>query len=615
MRAPLRILYLEDDPLDAELVHGTLQAGGIDCDCTRVETKAELVAALQQGGFDLLLADYTLPSFDGLSALHIAQQGWPQLPFVFVSGTLDEEVAIETLKIGATDYVFKTRLARIVPSVQRALREAEERIERRRAEEALRRSEAYLAEAQRLSHTGSFGWDLASGQLYWSRETFRIMDYGPDSKVTIDHVVQRTHPEDRTFLSELIERVSSEKTAFDCEHRLLMPDGAVKHLRVVGYPSLSESGTLEFVGAVTDITERKRAESDLKNALGEIKRLRDQLYKENIALRDEIDKASMFEEIVGESLSLRAVLARVAKVAPTDSTVLISGETGTGKELIARAIHKRSQRSSRAFVSVNCAATPQTLIAAELFGYEKGAFTGANQRHAGRFEVANHGTIFLDEVGEMPGETQVALLRVLQEREFERVGGTQSIPVDVRVIAATNCDLPAAVRSGKFRVDLFYRLNVFPIHVPPLRQRPEDIDLLAKYFIERYAAKAGKRIRRVDNRTAKLLETYHWPGNIRELQNVIERAMILCDSDTFSVEATWFQPEAEPGAGLQPSLINQERELIEAALAESRGRVSGPDGAARRLGVPRTTLEYKIKSLRIDKYRYRFEAREPPTEE
>jgi formate hydrogenlyase transcriptional activator len=249
-------------------------------------------------------------------------------------------------------------------------------------------------------------------------------------------------------------------------------------------------------------------------------------------------------------------------------------------------------------------------MAAELFGYERGAFTGANQRHAGRFEVANHGTMFLDEIGEMPGETQVALLRVLQEREFERVGGTQSIPVDVRVIAATNCDLPSAVRSGKFRLDLFYRLNVFPIHVPPLRERPEDILLLAKYFIERYAAKQGKRIRRVEKRTAELLESYQWPGNIRELQNVIERAMILCDSDTFFVEEAWLQPEAKPRVGLQPSLINQERELIEAALAETRGRISGPDGAARRLGVPRTTLEYKIKSLRIDKFRYRAEARE-----
>src|ERR1700719_4316846 len=254
--------------------------------------------------------------------------------------------------------------------------------------------------------------------------------------------------------------------------------------------------------------------------------------EETLDLRDEVLSTSMFEEIVGSSDAICGVTEQVMRVAPSDATVLITGESGTGKELIARAIHKRSLRSRSVFTKMNCAVTPPSLIAAELFGYEKGAFTGANQRHAGRFEVTNHGTIFLDEIGDMPSETQVALLRVLQEREFERVGGTQSIPVDVRVIAATNWDLPAAVRSGKFRLDLFYRLNVFPIHVPPLRERPEDIFLLAKYFIERYAAKGGKRIRRVEKRTAELLEGYHWPGNIRELQNVIERAMILCDSDT-----------------------------------------------------------------------------------
>ena len=336
--------------------------------------------------------------------------------------------------------------------------------------------------------------------------------------------------------------------------------------------------------------------------------------EETLNLFDEdIFSTSMFEEIVGSSEAICHVTAQVLRVAPSSSTVLITGESGTGKELIARAIHKRSHRSRSIFTKMNCAVTPPSLIAAELFGYEKGAFTGAHRRHAGRFEVANHGTIFLDEIGEMPSETQVALLRVLQEHEFERVGGTQSIPADVRVIAATNSDLPSAIRSGKFRTDLFYRLNVFPIHVPPLRERPEDILLLAKYFIERYAAKVGKKIRPVEKRTAERLECYRWPGNSRELQNVIERALIVCDSDTFLVERAWLQPESEVRAGLQPSLMSQERELIEAALAETRGRISGPDGAARRLGVPRTTLEYKIKSLRINKYRFRVEARKLPS--
>jgi PAS domain S-box-containing protein len=609
MRPPLRILSLEDDPKDAELVQETLESDGIPCQITRVETEADFIASLEEGGFDLILADYTLPSFDGLSALKIARQGWPQVPFIFVSGTLGEEVAIEALKIGATDYVFKTRLSRIVPSVTRALREAAERTELRHAEEALRRSEAYLAEAQRLSHTGSFGWDLFSGEIYWSRETFRIFDYPTDCKVTIDLARQRTHPEDGAKVQQLLDLVSRERENFDFEHRLLMPDGSLKYVRVVGNPSENESGGFEFVGAVTDITERKRAEADLKKALDEIKELRDRLYKENIVLREEVDKVSMFEEIVGESSTLRAVLGRVAKVAPTDSTVLITGETGTGKELIARAIHKRSQRSSRAFVSVNCAAIPSSLIASELFGHERGAFTGAVQRRLGRFELAEGGTIFLDEIGELPAETQIALLRVLQEREFERVGGSQPIHADVRVITATNRDLESAIATGDFRKDLFYRLNVFPIEIPPLRERRADIPALVDYFIQRYSRQAGKKIGSIEKRTLELLQSYSWPGNIRELQNVIERSVIVCDTDPFSVDPSWIS--AAPSSSRQTDGLiarksaAEEKEVIEAALAATGGRISGPTGAAAQLGVPASTLESKIRSLKINKYRFK----------
>ena len=319
---------------------------------------------------------------------------------------------------------------------------------------------------------------------------------------------------------------------------------------------------------------------------------------------DDIFSTSVFEEIVGSSEAIRWVTAQVLRVAPSDATVLITGESGTGKELIARAIHRRSNRSRWPFVCMNCAATPPSLIAADLFGHERGAFTGANQRRAGRFEVANHGTLFLDEIGDMPAETQVSLLRVLQEREFERVGGNRSIPVDVRVIAATNCDLSTEVGSGEFRRDLFYRLNVFPIHVPPLRERREDILLLAKYFIERYAANARKRIRSVNQRTAQLLEAYHWPGNIRELQNVIQRAVILCEADVFSVEEAWFQSTSGSRYDARPPHSIQEKARIEAALEESRGRISGARGAATRLGIPRTTLEAKIKRLTINKYKY-----------
>jgi formate hydrogenlyase transcriptional activator len=355
-----------------------------------------------------------------------------------------------------------------------------------------------------------------------------------------------------------------------------------------------------WYSASTDIDERKRAE--------------EKLQLENAALREEIDQTSMFEEIVGTSSALQTVLSRISKVAPSDSTVLITGETGTGKELVARAIHRRSRRSGRAFVSVNCAAIPRDLILSELFGHEKGAFTGAMQRRLGRFEMADGGTIFLDEVGELSPDTQVALLRVLQEREFERVGGGQPIRVDVRLIAATNRDLQAAVANGTFRHDLFYRLNVFPIEVPPLRERKDDILMLVEYFVQRYAAKAGKHIRSIDKNTLDLLRSYHWPGNIRELQNIIERFVILSSGEVLSVnekglsqETPWpaSRVEASPRLNLDAE-SRSEREIIEAALAETRGRLSGPSGAATKLRIPPSTLANRIKALKINKKQFKF---------
>jgi formate hydrogenlyase transcriptional activator len=383
----------------------------------------------------------------------------------------------------------------------------------------------------------------------------------------------------------------------EIEARLPMR-GGVYHWFFFRYkPLRDEQGRItRWAVAAIDIEDRKQE--------------RERLQHENVALREEIDKASMFEEIVGSSPALRAVLSRVAKVAPTDSTVLITGETGTGKELIARAIHRRSRRSSRAFVSVNCAAIPRDLIASELFGHEKGAFTGATQRHLGRFELAEGGTIFLDEIAELPAETQVALLRVLQEREFERVGGDRTINCDVRVIAATNRDVQAAIAAGAFRSDLFYRLNVFPIETPPLRKRREDIPLLVEYFIDRYARKAGKNIRQVNKKTLELLQSYPWPGNIRELQNIVERSVIVCETESFSVDESWLSsqrlsPESKSQVGLSQMLAMQEKELLEAALRECGGRVSGPSGAAARLSMPRSTLESKIRSLEIDKNRFK----------
>ena len=483
--------------------------------------------------------------------------------------------------------------------------------DRKKAQESLRRSEAYLAEAQSLSHTGSWAHDVARKEIiYWSPESYRTFGFDPKDPVSFRDARNRVHPEDLATFDSIRERGIHEKTGSAIDFRIVLPNGTIRHVHCVSRPVFGPSGeVVELVGTNMDVTEQYQAKAALEKAFEEIKQLKDELYRENLALKEEIDHASMFEEIVGTSEVLRRVLVQVAKVAPTDSTVLISGETGTGKELIARAIHRRSQRSARAFVSVNCAAIPATLIGSELFGHEKGAFTGATQRRLGRFELAHGGTLFLDEVGDLPQETQIALLRVLQERQFERIGGTQTIAANVRIIAATNRDLKTAVAAGTFRSDLFYRLNVFPIAVPALRERKDDIALLVEYLIERYASKAGKKIKHLHKQTLQLFQDYDWPGNIRELQNVVERAVILCEGETFTVDESWLQfnsPRSnDSAAGLARLGAEEERKLIESALAECRGRVAGPTGAAAKLKIPRSTLETKIRKLGIAKHRFK----------
>jgi PAS domain S-box-containing protein len=588
----------------------------------------------------------------------------------------------------------------------------------------LQRSEAFLAQGQRLSQTGSFGWNVVSGELYWSDEIYNIVEYDRAVKPTLEAVFQRTHPDDRNLLQQTVDRATNEKMDFDIEHRMVMPDGRVKHVHLVGRALKTTSGDIDFVGAVTDVTAAKQAEEKIRQSESELRQILDfapqhvyvlgpdpsnmrlyvnqaaldyhgltfeawqtcdflklfhpgdlermtseaqsklaaglpheveirlrrkdgtyrwflsrrnplrdehgrltrwytaatdiedrkaaerRLKDENVSLREEIDNASMFEEIVGTSSPLKRVVSRISKVAPTDSTVLITGETGTGKELVARAIHRRSQRSSCAFVSVSCAVIPRDLIASELFGHEKGAFTGATQRRLGRFELSEKGTIFLDEIGELPAETQIALLRVLQEHEFERIGGSGTLRADVRVIAATNRNLESAIASGTFRSDLFYRLNVFPIEVPPLRKRREDIPLLVEYFLNRYARRAGRRFTAVDKKSLDRLQAYAWPGNIRELQSVIERSVIVSETETFSVDESWLSRQPPPtDTEIHPGLFNrppaEEKAIIETALRECRGRVYGPSGAAAKLGMPRTTLESKIKSLKINKNRFK----------
>ncbi|MGC1321972.1 MAG: sigma 54-interacting transcriptional regulator [Candidatus Udaeobacter sp.] len=464
------------------------------------------------------------------------------------------------------------------------------------ATQELRRREALREQAEALSHTGSFSWNVSTGELVWSDEEFRIMGYEPMVKPTLNLALKRIHPEDLSFVQRMMEKAKS-GTNLELEHRLLMPDGQVKHVHVIARPLTNEAGELEYVGTVMDITARKKA-------FEEIKALRDELQRENIVLREELGKTSMFEEVIGTSSALQMVLERAAKVAPTDSTVLIMGETGTGKELIARAIHKRSKRSERPFISVNCAAVPSSLIMSELFGHEKGAFTGALQRRLGRFELAEAGTIFLDEVGDLPLETQIALLRVLQEREFERVGGTEVLRSDVRIISATNRDLQVAIANGAFRSDLYYRLNVFPIKLPPLRERKEDVPLLVNYFVDRYAKRAGKKIKHIQKKALEVLQEYSWPGNVRELQNVIERSLIIGETTEFSIDKSWVANEPESFTAATDRKSN-ERQRIEAALAQSNGKIAGASGAAAKLGIPASTLESKIRSLRINKFQFK----------
>jgi len=409
-------------------------------------------------------------------------------------------------------------------------------------------------------------------------EEWRQRSFGPE-----------VHPDDFDRVKALVDRSVANPAAYELEMRLRKGDGTYRWFLVRYNPLRDDQGQLiRWYLACTDIDERRRSEDRMRN--------------ETVALREDLDRASMFEEIVGSSPALQRVLTQVAKVAQTDSTVLILGETGTGKELVARAVHKRSRRASGAFIRVNCAAIPPSLVASELFGHEKGAFTGALQRRLGRFEAADGGTIFLDEIGELPPEAQVSLLRVLQEREIERVGSSHPIAVDVRVLAATNRDLEAAVERGTFREDLFYRLNVFPIRLPPLRERAADIPILVEYLVDRFAKQTGKSIRNIEKQTMQRLTAYDWPGNVRELQNVIERAVVLSEGETFVIDESWLTKKR---GRIGSTLADGERAMIEAALQETRGRVAGPRGAAAKLGIPRQTLEWKIRNLNIDKLAFR----------
>jgi formate hydrogenlyase transcriptional activator len=454
----------------------------------------------------------------------------------------------------------------------------------------LTREEAYLTQAQRLTGVGSWAWDPSESHNYYSREVFNIFGLDPTKgNPTLADFLRIYHPEDREFIEEAENKLVSEGQGYDVKYRIVRPDGELRFVREVGIPVRENGVVTGFVGACMDVTDQEQMTQELR---------REKLY-----LEDEIRTEYNFEEIIGESATLKRVLKQVETVAPTDSTVLIQGETGTGKELIARAIHHLSKRRERTFVKMNCAAIPTGLLESELFGHERGAFTGAIAQKVGRFELAHGGTLFLDEVGDVPLELQSKLLRVLQEQEFERLGSNRTIRVDVRLVAATNRDLAQMVGDKQFRSDLYYRFNVFPITAPSLRERPEDIPVLVRYFAQKYARLMNRRIETIPAGAMTALAKYHWPGNIRELENLIERSVILSQGPDLHVPLGELKAPAAAAPNGAATLEAAEREHILRVLRETNWVIGGSSGAATRLAMKRTTLQSKMRKLGISRDR------------
>jgi formate hydrogenlyase transcriptional activator len=468
---------------------------------------------------------------------------------------------------------------------------------RKRFEESLRESEARLSLAATSAEAGLWVLEIASGHIWTTEKTRELYGFAPDQELNFEGFIQIVNPEDRAGVRRSVERAVQMRGDFREEYRIIHPDGTIRWMAARGRPYFNQAGEPErLMGVSIDISERKQMEAQLQQRLRDIEQLKQQLETENIYLREEIELQSLHEEIVGRSPAMKHILTQIEQVAQTDATVLIEGETGTGKELLARAVHRLSARKDRPLVTVNCAALPPTLIESELFGREKGAYTGALTKMTGRFEVADGATLFLDEIGELPLEVQAKLLRVLEEGRFERLGSTRPLQVNVRIIAASNRDLARNVDEGKFRKDLYYRLNVFPIAVPPLRERPEDIPLLVWAFVGQYEKKMGKRIEHIPRKSMEDLQHYPWPGNARELRNVVEHAMIVSSGRSLDVRAPQ-KALAEIPTNL--SLEDVERRHILAILQKRGWRLAGQGGAAEILGLKRTTLQSKMKKLGI----------------
>jgi len=470
-------------------------------------------------------------------------------------------------------------------------------LERRKAEQALRQSSARLSLAVNSAEAGLWELDYSTGIFWATKQARKIFGFGPDEVISMESFEALVHRNDLELVRKTIAQALGNKEAINVEYQILVGDSRLKWISSKGRPYFKPNGEPErLLGVSIDITGRKQMEEQLRSRLQDIEHLKQKLEIENIYLREEIELQNVHKEIVGRSRAIKATLAKVEQVARTDSTVLIEGETGTGKELLARAVHRLSARKDRPLVTVNCASLPPTLIESELFGREKGAYTGALTRMTGRFEVADGATLFLDEIGDLPLDAQAKLLRVLEQGRFERLGSTNPLQVDVRIIAATNRDLAQDVAEGKFRKDLYYRLNVFPIAVPPLRERPEDIPLLVWAFVRQYEKKMGKRIDHIPRKRMEDLQQYLWPGNARQLRNVVERAMIVSSGKTLDVDLPR-TPSSDVPASL--SLTDAERMHILGVLEKCGWRLAGPGGAAESLGLKRTTLQSKMKKLGI----------------
>ncbi|NIR49139.1 PAS domain-containing protein [candidate division KSB1 bacterium] len=609
MSKPIRVLIVEDSEDDVLILLRHLRRNGFSPIYEVVETAEAMRAALKKQQCDVIISDYSMPNFDGLTALQTLKETGLDLPFIIVSGVIGEEVAVSAMRAGAHDYLMKNNLTRLIPAIERELQEATERRQRRLAEQALRESEKRYKMATEAGNVGVWDWNLETDELHLDPKLKAMLGYeAHEIQNHMDAWLELVHPDDRSKVTNQAQKhLEGALPIYEIEHRIVHKDGSVRWFLARGTALRNASGEpYRMIGTDTDITDRKGAEEALHKALSEVKQLKNQLQAENIYLQEEIKTQYNFEEIIGTSPALQKVFQKIEQVASTDASVLITGETGSGKELIARAVHNRSKRADKVLVKVNCAALPENLIESELFGHEKGAFTGALARNIGRFELADQGTIFLDEIGDLPLGLQTKLLRVLQEGEFERVGGSKTLRVDVRVIAATNRDLENAVRNGDFREDLYYRLNVFPIHSPPLRERKEDIPILAKHFCDKSRAKIGKNVDSVDQKVMDALLAYDWPGNVRELENTIERALILTQGNRLKL-GDWLPQRSllksptssQSGASHIPTIWENEKEYITRVLEMTNWRVRGEKGAAKILDLHPSTLESRMKKLNI----------------